>query len=86
MTTQPLTRERTYAWTDPAQTAAILDLIARHDLALHPVRAIHPVVTQHDPDWRNYYGALNVPNISGMSSVWQAPHLPPSAGEPQSSW
>ncbi len=30
--------------------------------------------------------AVSVPNISGMSSVWNAPHLPPSCGEPQSSW
>ena len=55
---------------DAEQTAAILDLITRHDLARHPIPALHPPVTPLDSDWRDYYGALNGPYGYHNGGIW----------------
>lgn len=55
---------------DAARTADILDLIARHNLALHPLPAIHPPVAPQDADWRQYYGSLNLPLHYHNGGIW----------------
>jgi glycogen debranching enzyme len=34
------------------------------------MRALHPPVQKGDPDWRDYYGLLNVPNHYHNGGVW----------------
>jgi hypothetical protein len=55
---------------DSARTGEILDLMDRHALAAMPVKAIFPVVRPSDPDWRDYYGMLNVPHHYHNGGIW----------------
>jgi hypothetical protein len=55
---------------DEAQAAQINAMIDRYDLARFPMRSLHPVVTEGDPDWRKYYGLLNVPHHYHNGGVW----------------
>jgi GH15 family glucan-1,4-alpha-glucosidase len=48
----------------------ILDFIERHSLHKWPVRSLTPVVRPGDPDWRDYYGTLNVPHHYHNGGVW----------------
>ena len=55
---------------DEAKTAMILDLIERRGMAGTPIRSLTPVVLPGDPDWRDYYGMLNVPHHYHNGGVW----------------
>lgn len=55
---------------DPQQSNIILDFISRNSLDLWPLRSLTPVVRPGDPDWRDYYGALNVPHHYHNGGVW----------------
>ena len=55
---------------DAEKTAAILDFIERHGMADAPMRSLTPVVRPGDPDWRDYYGMLNVPDHYHNGGVW----------------
>ena len=55
---------------DEQQTNIILDFISRHSLEAHPLRSLTPVVRPGDPDWRDYYGALNAPYHYHNGGVW----------------
>jgi hypothetical protein len=55
---------------DEQQTNLILDFIPRHSMDLLPLRALTPAVRPGDPDWRNYYGALNAPHRYHNGGVW----------------
>jgi glycogen debranching enzyme len=55
---------------DDEQARRIFDMIDRYELAQYPMRALHPVITQGDPDWRSYYGMLNVPCHYHNGGVW----------------
>ena len=35
-----------------------------------PLRSLTPVVRPGDPDWRDYYGTLNVPHHYHNGGVW----------------
>ncbi|MCC7497945.1 MAG: hypothetical protein IT160_10230 [Bryobacterales bacterium] len=48
----------------------ILDFILRHHLDTHPLPALYPPVQPGDPDWRDYYGMLNVPNHYHNGGIW----------------
>ena len=54
----------------PEQSDKILDIISRYKLDAHPLPAIHPPVEPGDPDWRDYYGMLNVPNHYHNGGIW----------------
>jgi hypothetical protein len=53
-----------------AQTAAILDFIERHGMARAPMASLTPAVEPGHPDWRDYYGMLNVPHHYHNGGVW----------------
>jgi len=55
---------------DEAKTAVILDFIERHNMAAVPIRSLMPAVQPGDSDWRDYYGALNVPDCYHNGGVW----------------
>jgi len=55
---------------DRRQTGIILDLINRHSLDVWPLRSLTPAVQPGDPDWRDYYGALNAPHHYHNGGVW----------------
>lgn len=55
---------------DASQSAAILDFIEKHNMADAPARSLTPVVLPGDPDWRDYYGILNVPHHYHNGGVW----------------
>ena len=55
---------------DARQAGIVLDLIARHSLDAWPLRSLTPVVRPGDPDWRDYYGTLNVPYHYHNGGVW----------------
>ncbi len=55
---------------DEARTATILDFVDRHQLASAPIRSLTPVVMPGDPDWRDYYGMLNLPHCYHNGGVW----------------
>ena len=55
---------------DSRQTAAVLDLISRNALDCGPLRSLFPAVRPGDPDWRDYYGMLNVPDHYHNGGVW----------------
>ena len=52
------------------QSDVILDFISRYSLDLWPLRSLTPVVRSGDPDWRSYYGSLNVPHQYHNGGVW----------------
>lgn len=47
-----------------------LDLIASAGLADHPAKSLYPTVQPGDPDWRDYYGMLNVPDHYHNGGIW----------------
>jgi hypothetical protein len=55
---------------DETRTATILDFIDRHGMGQAPIRSLTPVVQPGDPDWRDYYGMLNLPNSYHNGGVW----------------
>jgi len=55
---------------DQAKAEKILDFIQRQDLASAPMRAIAPAIQPGDPDWRDYYGLLNLPDCYHNGGVW----------------
>src|SRR5262249_25132131 len=52
------------------RTAKVLDFIARHYLDSRPVPSLFPVIEPGDPDWRDYYGMLNVPHHYHNGGIW----------------
>ena len=55
---------------DESKTAVILDFIERHEMAQAPIRSLAPVVEPGDPDWRDYYGMLNLPHHYHNGGIW----------------
>jgi hypothetical protein len=55
---------------DEGRGARVLDFIARHCLAEHPIKAIYPPVQPGDADWRAYYGTLNLPDHYHNGGIW----------------
>jgi Alkaline and neutral invertase len=55
---------------DQGRSGLILDFIAQHGLAAHPMKAIYPPVEPGDPDWRDYYGTLNLPGQYHNGGIW----------------
>jgi hypothetical protein len=53
-----------------AQTATILDFIERHGMAGAPIASLTPVIKPGHPDWRDYYGMLNVPYHYHNGGIW----------------
>jgi len=53
-----------------SQTATILDFIERHGMAQAPMASLKPVIEPGHPDWRDYYGMLNVPYHYHNGGVW----------------
>jgi hypothetical protein len=53
-----------------ARTATILDFIERHGMAQAPMASLTPVIQPGHPDWRDYYGMLNVPYHYHNGGVW----------------
>ncbi|MCC6390609.1 MAG: hypothetical protein IT167_08400 [Bryobacterales bacterium] len=54
----------------PRQSGIILDFIARHGLDHWPLVSLTPAVGFVDPDWRDYYGRLNVPHHYHNGGIW----------------
>jgi glycogen debranching enzyme len=52
------------------RTARILDLIENRNLDVRPLPAIYPPVFPGDPDWRDYYGTLNIPHRYHNGGIW----------------
>jgi hypothetical protein len=52
------------------QAERIFDLIDRCNLARFPMKALYPPVHKGDPDWRDYYGMLNLPDHYHNGGVW----------------
>ncbi len=52
------------------QSSTILDFISRHKLGEHPLPSLFPPVKPGDPDWRDYYGMLNVPHHYHNGGIW----------------
>jgi len=55
---------------DQRRSDAILDFIERHSLNTWPLQSLTPVVRPGDSDWRDYYGALNLPHHYHNGGVW----------------
>jgi hypothetical protein len=55
---------------DHAKAAIILDFIERHGLAQAPLPSLTPAIEPGHPDWRDYYGMLNVPYHYHNGGVW----------------
>jgi len=55
---------------DEEQTNRILAFIARHDRTHSPLFALTPAVEPGDPDWRDYYGTLNLPQQYHNGGIW----------------
>ena len=55
---------------DERQAARILDFIDSHGLSTHPIRSIYPPVMPGEPDWRDYYGSLNLPHQYHNGGIW----------------
>jgi hypothetical protein len=55
---------------DETKTAIILDFMERYAMALAPVASLTPVIEPGHPDWRDYYGMLNVPHHYHNGGVW----------------
>jgi hypothetical protein len=52
------------------QTQIVLDLIESSGLARHPLPSLTPVIHPGDPDWRDYYGMLNLPHCYHNGGIW----------------
>ncbi len=55
---------------DERQTEMILDLIARYSMDVWPLQSLTPAVQPGDPDWRDYYGSLNLPHHYHNGGAW----------------
>lgn len=55
---------------DATQTETILDFIESHEMGDAPLRSLTPPIEPGDPDWRDYYGMLNVPHCYHNGGVW----------------
>ena len=55
---------------DVEQTATILAFIREHGLAEKPAKSIVPEIVPGDPDWRDYYGMLNLPGRYHNGGIW----------------
>jgi hypothetical protein len=55
---------------DESRTTTILDFITRHRLHRWPCISLVPPVRPGDPDWRDYYGLLNLPDHYHNGGVW----------------
>jgi hypothetical protein len=55
---------------DERKTPVILDFIENHAMAGAPLRSLTPAIQPGDPDWRDYYGALNQPHCYHNGGVW----------------
>lgn len=54
----------------PQQSGIILDFITRHGLDQRPLVSLTPAVRSSDPDWRDYYGTLNIPHHYHNGGIW----------------
>lgn len=52
------------------QVSAILGFVSRFQLARWPMKSLTPYVEPGSPDWRDYYGMLNVPAHYHNGGVW----------------
>lgn len=52
---------------DEARITTILEFSSRHELAF---KSIYPDIQRGDPDWRDYYGMLNVPGHYHNGGIW----------------
>jgi glycogen debranching enzyme len=55
---------------DDAKTSRILEFVNRFHVADLPMCALCPAVKKGDPDWRDYYGMLNLPDHYHNGGVW----------------
>jgi hypothetical protein len=53
-----------------SQAASILDLIDRYAIAKAPISSLTPVIEHGHPDWREYYGMLNLPHHYHNGGIW----------------
>ena len=52
------------------QAESILDFIEEHDIGTVPAKSIYPPVQPGSPDWRDYYGTLNLPHQYHNGGIW----------------
>lgn len=55
---------------DESKTAAILDFMERRGMADAPMASLTPVIEPGHPDWRDYYGMLNLPHHYHNGGIW----------------
>jgi Alkaline and neutral invertase len=55
---------------DAAKTAIIVDFMERHGMGKAPMPSLTPVIEPGHPDWRDYYGMLNLPHHYHNGGVW----------------
>jgi glycogen debranching enzyme len=55
---------------DAQRSSTILDFIERQSLHIWPLGSLTPVIRPGDPDWRDYYGTLNLPHQYHNGGVW----------------
>ena len=55
---------------DESRTAKVLDFMASRGLTGNPVKALDPPVQPGEPDWRDYYGTLNLPGQYHNGGIW----------------
>jgi hypothetical protein len=55
---------------DEEKTATILDFMDRYGMGEAPIRSLTPAVEPGQPDWRDYYGMLNLPHHYHNGGVW----------------
>jgi GH15 family glucan-1,4-alpha-glucosidase len=48
----------------------VLGFIERYGLAEHPAKSLYPAVQPGDPDWRDYYAGLNIPDQYHNGGIW----------------
>ena len=54
----------------PEQIARIVSFVRRYCLAERPMKALTPYIQPGSPDWREYYGMLNVPAHYHNGGIW----------------
>ena len=55
---------------DESRTAKVLDFMASRGLTGNPVKALDPPAEPGEPDWRDYYGTLNLPGQYHNGGIW----------------
>ncbi len=55
---------------DEFQSGRILDFIEANGIGAHPCQSIYPAVLPGTPEWRDYYGTLNLPNRYHNGGIW----------------